>query len=35
MSSREVIENVQADLFAIQDLSYRDYHPAIDNGIFP
>ena len=34
MSSREVIENVQADLFAIQDLAYRDFQaklmPTVD-----
>ena len=29
MSSREVIENVQADLFAIQDLSYRDFQAKL------
>ena len=29
MSSREVIENVQADLFAIQDLAYRDFQAKL------
>ena len=29
MNSREVIENVQADLFAIQDLSYRDFQAKL------
>ena len=29
MSSREVIENVQADLFAIQDLVYRDFQAKL------
>ena len=29
MNSREVIENVQADLFAIQDLAYRDFQAKL------
>ena len=29
MRSREVIENVQADLFAIQDLAYRDFQAKL------
>ena len=29
MNSREVIENVQADLFAIQDLVYRDFQAKL------
>ena len=29
MSSKEVIENVQADLFAIQDLAYRDFQAKL------
>ena len=32
MNSREVIENVQADLFAIQDLAYRDFQAKLMPG---